>query len=332
MKKHLKFLIFILTLSFTMLCGCTKEEKETKILRLAETHPKDHVTAQADYEFAKLVEEKSNGSLIIEVHTDGELGAETKVLNDVYEGTLDFARICMLTPSEDSSIPEKIELPYLFKDTGHMFRAVEQVLGPQLDADLFKKNAKILAYMDSGSRNIYTKKPITKPEDFKGLRIRTHSVSNVSSDYFNMLGANPTPLDFNDILSSLEANTIDGAENNITSYYTSGQYKYAKYLLKADSRRFPDILIMNNTVYNELTPSEQDIIISCAKEASLHQRENWEKFENETEEKLRNEGCTITAPTGELEEFMKSEANFLYKHFPQENEEVTILEQVKAMK
>lgn len=332
MKKNILGLILTLSVVSLLFCGCGGQQTETKVLRLAETHNQDHITTQADLEFAKLVEEKSNGTIKIEVHTDGELGSEEEVLNQVYENKLDFARISMSTPS-DIDVVEKVELPYIFRDRGHMRRAVKQVAGPAIDLAMADKNGKVLAYFESGARNLYTKKPIEKPEDFEGLRIRTYSTSEFSADFFAMIGANPTPLDFSEIASSLEANTIDGAENNTVSYYTSGHYKYAPNLLKIEYRRIPDMLVMSRSLYNDLSQKEQDIINSAASEAALHQRNNWDDFEKGIEDKLRAEGVNITEPSEELTEFLKQKAEFIYREIPKatNEDEVTLFEQLRGM-
>ena len=331
MKKYVLCLtLFVLTL---LASGCEEEApKETKILLLAETHSADHITTEADMEFARLVEEKSEGTLKIDVRTDGELGSETEVMSAIYNGELDLARVSMSSAGNESDIPGKVELPYLFRDRGHMWRSVEKFVGPALDLALSNHNAKIVTYLDSGARNLYTKNVINTEDDLKGLRIRTYTVSKLSSDYLSMLGINPTPLDFNEILSSLESNTIDGAENNIVSYYTSGHYKYAKNLLKIEYRRIPDMIVMNRSVYDSLTPSQQDIIDSAAKEVSIHQRENWENYELEIEEKLKAEGCNIMTPSEELDKYLRDTSNIVYRHLPYENAEVTLIEQIRATK
>ena len=116
------------------------------------------------------------------------------------------------------------------------------------------------------------------------------------------------------------------------SYYTSGHYKYAKNLLKIEYRRIPDMIVMNRSVYDSLTPSQQDIIDSAAKEVSIHQRENWENYELEIEEKLKAEGCNIMTPSEELDKYLRDTSNIVYRHLPYENAEVTLIEQIRATK
>ena len=329
MKKFVMCLLMsVFAFSFT---GCTEEPKETIVLKLAETYSKDHITTQADYEFAKLVEEKSNGAIRVEVHTDGELGTETDALNKVFKGEIDLARV-NVSSVDNSEVAGKIELPYLYKDKGHMWRSVEMLLGPALDGEIIRNDGKIIAYLDAGERNLYTKNPVETAEDLKGLRIRTIETSALSSDYFSMLGANITPMESNDVLTALESNNIDGAENDIISYYNSGHYKQAKNVLKMKYRQVPDLLVMTRSLYDKLSDSEQDIIMAAANEAALNQREKWEKTEAEIENKLKAEGCNFIEPSKEFLDELQQMAEFVYRQVPRGEEEVTLLEQVRGMR
>jgi len=328
------FLFFLLCASLLFLCGCNEDKPvEVKTLRLAETYSDDHVTAQADFEFARLIEEKSNGTLKVEVYTNGQLGSEDEALKSLYNGEIDFARVSMLSIHDKNNVVSKIEMPYIFNDEGHMLRCIEQFIGPSLEGTLISYDAKIAAYFDTGGLSMYTKQPIENIEDIKGLKIRKYyDFSNFSSDYLSMLGMKTLKIDSDKVSDSLKSGEIDGGEAYISDYYNSGIYKEAKNFLKAKFRYIPDILVMNRSLYSGLTSEEQDIIDSAAREVSIHQRENMKNFESDIEEKLKEEGCNVVEPSEELLNFFKENANLLLRHLPYEDVEVTLIDQIKAAK
>jgi len=324
--------VLLILISFVF-CGCSEEPKNVKVLRLAETYGANHVTTLADLEFARLVEEKSGGSIKVEVHSDGELGSEEEALHKVYDGEIELARVSLATSGKGSDVLESGELPFVFKSRGHMLRALEQILGPKLDLELSLKNGKIIGYMDSGARNLYTTVPVEASEDLEDLKIRTNTFSNYSSDYFVVFGVRNVRLNSEDeVTKAFEEKTIDGAEDTLINYYNSGHYKYAPNLLKIEYRYLPDMLIINHGFFNRLSPKEQGIITSAAIEACVHQKENFLNAEKEVEEKLISEGCKITIPSDEFKEELLSQAELNFKLIPRPDVEVTLLEQILEMR
>ncbi len=335
MKRNIYCFAVLFMLFPFVLCGCSSEdeEKSVKILRLAETYKSDHVTTFADFEFARLVKEKSDGLIKIEVHTDGELGKKEDIPDKISNGEIDIARVGLGELGKGSDVLEKGELPFIFKSKGHMWRSLEQILGPKLDLELSLKNTKIIGYMDTGARSLYTTVPVEKPEDLDNLKIRTNTFSNYSADYFVSFGVINVRLDSeDDVTKAFEEKTIDGAEDSIINYYDSGHYKYAPNLLKIEYRYLPDMLVINNGVFSKLSPKEQDIITSAATEACAFQRENFEKKEKDTEEKLIAEGCKITVPSDTFKDVLLSVAEFTFKQLPRPDVEVSLLEQVRDMR
>ncbi len=337
MKKFI--LSIMLILSVFALSGCADAPVETtKTLTLAHSYPQDSISAKACDEFAKLVEEKSKGSIIIEILPENSYKTETEMLNAVSDdkSNLNFACINMISCENISTVPTKVVLPNLFRNNGHMWRATEQILGPSLNFELSQKNTKILSYIDSGAKYLCTTKQITTQNDFKGLKVMPFDNSEFSVDYLSMLGTTPKKTDLTKITEELKTGELTGVENNLSTYYSSGNYKYAKNLLKYEYKQSPDIFITNLSAYNALTNTEQDIIFSAASEACSHQREAWEQYEKDIEQKLKAEGCNITTPSDELKQFMEEQADVVFKLFPEQITEsedfVSILTQVKALK
>ena len=178
MRNRLVFLIFIL-IFIMIVIGCDSEESginETyaNTFRMGESHPKSHPTAQANLEFAKRVEEETNGRVKIIIFFDNELGEEKELIEQVQFGAVDFARVSIAPMSE--IVPELyvLQLPYLYKDRDHMWRVLDSEIGDELLDNVENYGFLGLTWFDGGARSFYTRdKPIESLTDLNGLTINS---------------------------------------------------------------------------------------------------------------------------------------------------------------
>ncbi len=298
-----------------------------KTCRLAESMPLDHLTTKADLKFAELVKAKSNGRIQIQVFPNEEIGEEIDAYHMVKDDTLEFARTNIAIMSDISEYSTILLFPYLFENKDHLWATLNSPIGAAFYNDLRSANIEPLAYLDNGVRCIYTTTPVTKISDMAGLKFRVFK-SKILEDAFFKMGTNPVPLSFGEVKRALEVGTIDGAENNLTSFYTSGHYKNAKYFLNDQHIIMPDLLYMNKKFFNSLTDEERGFITDAAKEASEYQRAEWASYEEQVSEILRAEGCVFSQPA-DINEFRRIADELLQDDYPQYTE---IIQQIKEIK
>lgn len=324
---------FILVLSMAVMafslisCSDKTTEENVKTLYLAESYPDDHIITKTDYEFARLVEEYSGGTLKVEVQSNGKIGTDNEVKKKIYDGSLDFARISIAAVADETYLPGIVEIPFLFKNSSHMFRALELHILPMLDSALYNYNAKVLSFYNCGARNIYTTNKITSVDDLQNLKINTYAVSNISSNFMTLLNVSPVSSktdDLKKVYTDLETNATDGAENTLTNYYTSGHYNIAKNVLKVNYKYIPDIFIVSRSIYEGLTEQQREAIKSAATKANIYERTNWDKYEQEIEQKLIDAGCTIESPSNEIIEELETAASYVTKTIQDENQKELI--------
>src|SRR4030042_6899084 len=100
-----------------------------KVLRLAETHPQDYPTTKGDYEFARLVKERTKGRITIEVFHSKQLGEEKAVIEQVQLGAIDFTRVSISPVSAFVKELDALQLPYLYRDAKHMWKGLDGPAG-----------------------------------------------------------------------------------------------------------------------------------------------------------------------------------------------------------
>ena len=222
------------------------------ILRYAENQPEGYPTTEAAYAFADKVSERTNGRVQVRVYSNGALGSETSVIEQMEYGGIDFSRASVMSLGE--FVPETyvLQLPYLYEDDEHMWAVLDGPIG-QVFLDSIKKRIGLtgLAWFDAGVRHFYTNTPVETLDDLKGLRIRIGESSMMQS-IIGALGAVPVPLAYDDVYSALAKGEIDGAENNWPSYAFTGHYEVAKYMLLDGHTRIPELLLASEEAMEQL--------------------------------------------------------------------------------
>jgi tripartite ATP-independent transporter DctP family solute receptor len=271
-----------------------QEAAKTIVLRLAETHPADYPTTRGDQEFARLVEERTNGRIKVEVYHSKQLGEEKAAIEQVQFGAIDFTRVS-IAPVADFYPPlNALQMPYVYNSGDHMWKVLDSSIGEEVLKNIEASNFVGLCYYDGGARNFYNSvKEIKSVADLKGLKIRVMQ-SKLMVDMINALGAVPQPLPYGEVYSAIQTGVIDGAENNWPSYLTSSHYEVAKYYTVDEHLRVPEILIASKIVFDKLSAEDQAIIKKAAKDSVAFQKKAWADYAKEAEMKVREAGCIIT--------------------------------------
>ncbi|CAG7655892.1 TRAP transporter substrate-binding protein [Paenibacillus allorhizosphaerae] len=306
--KTLKKTVMILScmaIAGGLLAGCGKKdtaqgtangaktEGKKYTFRLADTHPADYPTVIGDKKFAELVNERTNGRIKIDVFPASQLGEEKSVIEQVQLGAIEFTRVNSSPLAEFNKQFGVFSLPYIFDTDQHLWKFLQSDAGNKLLDTLETSKMKGLAYYSSGSRHFYSRKPLTSLADLKGQKIRVQQ-SKINMDLISALGANPTPMPYGEVFSSLQTGVIDAAENNFPSYDSSNHYEVAKHMILDNHQRAPEVLLISQSTWKKLSEEDQKIIKQAALDSVQTQREAWDKYEKQSEAKIRAAGVTIT--------------------------------------
>lgn len=263
-------------------------------LRLADDQPANYPTVLGDEAFAKEVSQKTNGRIKIVVYPNAQLGDENAVAQQIQLGAIDFGRINTAALASYDKELNVLGLPYLFSSSQQMWDVLDGPIGNQFLQSLSSAKMVGLTYYDSGARDFYnTKRPVSKPSDLKGLKIRVQQ-SNLMVDLVNTLGGSATPMSYSEVYNALQSGVIDGAENNLPSYYTTNHYKVAKYLTLDQHTRWPEILLASQATWNKLSPSDQQIIKQAAVDSQQVERQAWNQLVQKATAAIKANGNVIT--------------------------------------
>lgn len=236
--------------------------------------------------FAELLDQKSGGKMTLKMYHSGTLGSQPDAIEQVRIGGIQIANFNMGPIGPIVAEANVVSLPFIFKNTDHMWRVLDGKAGAMINAGLEKKGLISLAWYDAGSRSFYnSKKPIQTPADVKGLKVRVMN-NDLYSGMISALGGNPSPMAFSEVYQSLKTGVVDGAENNWPSYESTGHYEVAGFHSNSQHLIIPEILAINADVFNALSDSEKKILKEAAEESAVLQRELWKKREKASQEKV----------------------------------------------
>ncbi|SFM19227.1 tripartite ATP-independent transporter solute receptor, DctP family [Gracilibacillus orientalis] len=271
-----------------------EEDQGTTTLRLAENQPEDYPTTIGDKEFARLVEEKTDGRYKIDVYAGGQLGDEVSSIEQVQLGSIDLARVNATPLTQFNDQIGVLSMPYLFKSEEEKWQKLNGEVGQELLQTFEGTSLVGLSFYDSGERAFYNSDhPVKTPEDLEGLKIRVQQ-SDVAISVVEALGASASPMAYEEVYSGLQTGVIDGAENNFPSYYTTNHYEVAPYYTVNGYSGTPEVLIASQQVWDTLSEEDQTAFREAALESVEVQREAWAELTEEAKEAVIEGGAELT--------------------------------------
>jgi len=271
------------------------EAKPVRKMRLSSNNPPGNPPTMG-YEFmANRMRELSNGEIDIAVFPSGMLGSEREVTEQCRAGALEIVHVSAgflgaFVPSVDV-----FNVPYLFRSHDHYWKVMNGSVGQRIASDIEKWGAKLLVWVEGGSRSFYNNvRPITKPEDLAGLKIRVMG-SPVMIQAMKALGANPVTTAYAEVYSALQTHVIDGAENSPTSVASMKHNEVAKYFSLTEHLKVPDLLIMGNVSWNKLSDKDKEIFKKAAEETQEYIKKEWNR-----QEAINLEACRKTMTINEV--------------------------------
>lgn len=293
MKKRLQFVAAMLLM--LLVSNCTRQEDEV-VLRMGHTLDQQHAVHKAMMFMAERLAFYSNGSMQLRVYSGGQLGSERELIELLQIGSLAMTKVSA-SPLEGFSPRMKIfSVPYVFRDSAHLWQVLDSDIGQQLLSDLTKVRLRGLGYYDAGSRSFYsTQHQIKTPADLVGLKFRVPN-SQTAVTMVQTLGGAATPIDWGELYTALQQGVVDGAENNPPSFYLSRHYEVSKYYVLDEHTAVPDVILMSEQIWQGLTPTQQGWVKSAMHDSVVYQKELWQGATLEALAKVKAHGVEVIVP------------------------------------
>lgn len=271
---------------------------ESIVLKLGHNSNAESMYNQGCEKFAELVNEYTNGSVTIEIHTSGTLGDAAELLDGVRMGTVDMALINSSQLATYCSEFSVLSLPFLFEDYDH----VEAVVNNEEICDILTTDALengnvqlLMPFWADGFRHfVNAKHEVVSPSDMAGLKLRVPAWEALvaATEEF---GAAALTMPFGEAYSGVSSGTVDGMEGTSWSLLANGLEDVCSYLTLTGHVYSPSVLIMNVDAYNNRLSDEQvEALTQAAAEAGAWETNLVEESEQSDLEELAAAGMTIT--------------------------------------
>jgi C4-dicarboxylate-binding protein DctP len=234
-----------------------------KIGHAQPTNNPRHISLEA---FKKIVEEKTNGGVKVEIFPAGQLGTEKEMLEQVCSGVIQGFR-----GGQFDFLPKLLifSLPFLTENSEEINRLMNSDFAKEVCKDSIKDGAIILGLGDAGGyRQLSNNRhPLTKPADVVGLKMRTNGMDTMDKT-LKALGASTISVPYNDLYMALKTGIADGQENPFVNVEGMKFYEVQKYFTDIRYQFHPDPFYVNVTWYNSL-PEEYKKILDDATTESM---------------------------------------------------------------
>jgi tripartite ATP-independent transporter DctP family solute receptor len=271
------------------------QEKQV-ILKLGHAVAPEHPYHLGAVRYSDLVAQRTKNKVKIDVYPSTQLGNERDMVEGLQLGTIDL--VVTSTGPLGGFVPRMfvVDLPFLFRDREHAYQVLDGPIGRELLNAFSAKGMKGLAFWENGFRQITNSvRPIEKPEDLKGIKIRTME-NKVHLSAFRAFGASPTPMAWSEVYTALQQKTIDAQENPIAIIYFQKISEVQKHLALTGHFYSPTPLLMSLKAFNNLSQNIQKIMLDTAMECATFERNLLRDNEAKQLAEIKAKGMQVTLP------------------------------------
>jgi TRAP-type transport system periplasmic protein len=302
---------WIMLLAFSLVVGLAYAtnglaQEKPIVLKWGHSYPPDHPSNMGAKRMAEVVAAKTGGKVKIELYPAGQLGSDKDQSEGTIMGTQDLLLIGSGGISQFSPRLGIGECPYIWRDIDHMNKVMDGPVGDEMREDLLRgRGLRILTVFYYGRRQLTANKPVLKPEEMKGFKLRTPQVP-VIMEMARAWGATPTPMNISELYMALKTGVVDGQENPTPTINGFKFFEAQKYIMLTEHIITPLLMIINERVWRSLAPDSQKIMLAAAQEARELNNKLMLEQEGAFLESFKRAGMTVVKP--DVEAFRKASA------------------------
>ncbi|MCC8189917.1 MAG: TRAP transporter substrate-binding protein [Planctomycetes bacterium] len=258
----------------------------------SENHP-SHIAAK---QFAENVAKRTNGEITIAIYANNALGSPPEVLEQVMLGAIDMSLSGQDQLAKHVRLFDAVSIPFSVEGYAHMDRILDGPFKEWAAPETEKVGLIYLSSWEWGFRQITNSKhPILTPDDVKGLKIRTPPAMSYQAA-IEALGGNVQTIAFGELVMAMRQGVVDGQENPISVIYDLKLYESQPYISIVNYLYSSMTHVVNKSVWDRLTPEQQQIIREESDAARLVMRQLVRDGETREMEDMRSKGIRIDEP------------------------------------
>jgi tripartite ATP-independent transporter DctP family solute receptor len=273
----------------------TTMAQEAKHYRFAYDQPKTTGYGIAGDLFADKLKDLSHGTMLIDQYPGAQLGQEPQVLQLMKAGDVEFCISASANAATLSPQAGVMSLHYLFRSEGHLVKALSDPRVTQAVKSMIEDTVQgghVIAVMTLGLRSMYSKKPIEKVEDIKGLKVRVQATATEDL-MFPVYGAQTVHMPFGSVYTSLQTGVVDVAENSVNVYLANKHYEVAPVLSMTEHEANNSLIWISDKLWTSLTDEQKKWVQAAADEVNKIEPAKALDLEHQSAGKLKAIGVKI---------------------------------------
>ncbi len=287
-----RFKPFAAATALALLVAAVPALAQERTLRLGHLANEDNVWHLASVYFGEQLSELTDGRLAVDVFPNESLGREIDMINGMQLGTVDMT-ITGESLQNWTPMAALLAIPYGYQTLEEMDEIASGEIGQEIEQSIID-NAQIrpIAYFARGPRNLTANRAIESPDELNGLRLRVPNVP-LFVDTWQALGAQPTPMAFGEVFTSLQAGTIDAQENPLALIRSASFNEVQSHVNLTEHVRSWIYLTLSQVTWDSLSEEDQEAVMEAARRTQEYERELFLAEEEEHRQFLEDAGMTF---------------------------------------
>jgi tripartite ATP-independent transporter DctP family solute receptor len=298
MKKNFRsmrlFLCGMLVLSLLVATPAVFGKEQKIVFKFSATFPPIGAQAEGAAILGKLLEKHSNGRIEFKLYASSQLGDKLPSCEGLRAGTIEMTELAASDLSNFDKMWSVFSLPFTFENGEDAIKAVNKpVVAKILNGSAEAMGFKIIGWWNMGERSILNnRRPVRKPEDLKGLKIRVMQ-DPILAKAIGAMGAVGTPMAWSEVYTAVQQRVIDGLENNPPVITANKLYEVAKYYSLTQQFVIPDPLLVSKKVYDSLPADLQKAVMAAGQDCQKQFNALWAKFVADEMKTLKSAGVKV---------------------------------------
>ena len=295
MTRSRKFLVVALAVLVALASALASAEAQDKkiVAKIADILSPDHPHSTTMQFFADKVKERTKGRVEFQVFHSAQLGQTKDLFMGVQTGSVEMAKMPASFAGEWIPESKVWDLPYLFNSREELWKVIRSNVGKKFVTEYQPKQGLVgVFWVDDGGRSIYANKPVRKPEDLKGMKIRVQP-SDIQIQAINEMGGIGTPLAFGEVYLALQQKVLDGAENSPALFWTSKHWEVSKVYSLTQQFWSVSTFIANKGWWEKLPKDIQAEIMAAGQDAEKYFLDAYVALEGKAIGLVKEKGVTV---------------------------------------
>lgn len=261
-------------------------------LKLGHLANEENIWHKAAVKFGEELSALTNGRIEVQVFPNESLGKEMDLINGMQLGTADMT-ITGESLQNWAPMAALLAVPYAYTSLEDMDAVAGGEIGEKIEAETIEKaQVRPIAYFARGPRNLTSNRAITKPEELNGLKLRVPNVP-LFVDVWQTLGAQPTPMAFSEVFTSLQNGTIDAQENPLALIKSANFNEVQSHVNLTEHVRSWIYLTISELTWSKLSDADKEAVTEAGKRTQAYERDLFLADEKKLAEELKAKGMTF---------------------------------------